>query len=568
MQALRVARGERPYLDFATGYGPLYFAIQGALVGLGGLPAVRWALVGVHGVAAAALFAATRRLVGGAGAALAVLVTVAFFLPVAPRQGAPLLIPYPSWWVEATALACLLLVDRRHGLPGVGRAGLAGAAAGMAFAMKPNSGLLLAAGCMAALVLGARPGAAYEAPEGDRPARAAGPLGTALLLLLAAGALALVMPPATTVLWWSLVPPALVLAALGRRDAVADSAVAPRAAALAGAFFAVAGPAYAPALLALGPAAFLRDALLVGAGVADVYASTFPVAALAAAAAGVLAFADRPRAALALGVTAVATAAAAAVAGAPGGVAAVRLAAERGLAAAVPLVLWGGLAAFRTRRDARLAAPLALAVLSGLQLYPRPDFLHLVSVAPVLLPLAAVLARDAAAAWGGTRAVRAVGAVAAAVALARLAPALGTATAIVGGHVETVRAGAVAFEVEPAGGPRLRALGAAVDAVATRTGPGARVATFPGCALVPFLAGRLGAGPHDYFFPGRPSRAEGAALAEAWRAAPPPVAVTCDAAGTDLAAAWAAYPELVALFAERYRPVHEGPPFTVSEARP
>src|SRR5262245_59670715 len=29
MQALRVARGERPYLDFATGYGPIQFAIQG-----------------------------------------------------------------------------------------------------------------------------------------------------------------------------------------------------------------------------------------------------------------------------------------------------------------------------------------------------------------------------------------------------------------------------------------------------------------------------------------------------------------------------------------------------------
>lgn len=106
-----------------------------------------------------------------------------------------------------------------------------------------------------------------------------------------------------------------------------------------------------------------------------------------------------------------------------------------------------------------------------------------------------------------------------------------------------------------------------MDAVAARTDEAARVATFPGCAVVPFLAGRLGAGPHDYFFPGRPTREEGAALAAQWRVSPPPVAVTCDAAGTDLAAAWRAYPELAALFAERYQPVVEAPPFVVYEAR-
>src|SRR5262245_57766510 len=87
MQALRAARGERPYVDFATGYGPLHFAIQGALVAAGGLEAVRLALVVVHAAAAAMLYAAARRLIGSAGAAVTVLVAVAFFLPVAQQQG-------------------------------------------------------------------------------------------------------------------------------------------------------------------------------------------------------------------------------------------------------------------------------------------------------------------------------------------------------------------------------------------------------------------------------------------------------------------------------------------------
>jgi hypothetical protein len=40
-QAARAAAGERPYLDFHTGYGPLYFAVQAALVRAGGLDALR-----------------------------------------------------------------------------------------------------------------------------------------------------------------------------------------------------------------------------------------------------------------------------------------------------------------------------------------------------------------------------------------------------------------------------------------------------------------------------------------------------------------------------------------------
>ena len=63
-QAWRVSRGQLPYVDFHTGYGPLYFWMQGALVSWAGLEAVRWMLVGLHAAAAMLVYLITRRLLG------------------------------------------------------------------------------------------------------------------------------------------------------------------------------------------------------------------------------------------------------------------------------------------------------------------------------------------------------------------------------------------------------------------------------------------------------------------------------------------------------------------------
>src|SRR5439155_1585351 len=105
VQALRAARGQVPYVDFHTGYGPLYFRLQAWLLAAGGWDAIRWALVAVQGAAGALLFVLARRLAGPALAWAAVALEVAFFLPVAPGRGAPFNAPYPAWYAGLAGVA-------------------------------------------------------------------------------------------------------------------------------------------------------------------------------------------------------------------------------------------------------------------------------------------------------------------------------------------------------------------------------------------------------------------------------------------------------------------------------
>jgi hypothetical protein len=129
--------------------------------------------------------------------------------------------------------------------------------------------------------------------------------------------------------------------------------------------------------------------------------------------------------------------------------------------------------------------------------------------------------------------------------------------------MEEVSIGSTRLVIDAAGREPLAALAAAADAVRAATAPAERILAFPACGIVPFFAARLPAGPHDYFFPGRPERAEAAALAARLATAPPPVAVTCTAADTPLAAAWTYYPEMVALLSSRYRQTLARPPYAV-----
>lgn len=547
MQAWRVAHGQQLHADFDSGFGALYFALQSRLVTLGGLAAVRWALVATQAASAGLVFVLARRLAGTAGAWVAVAVLVAFFLPVSPGQGAPFLMPYPAWYVSVLfLLAAVVLGDPRR--VSTGRAFAIGALAGVAFALKPNGGLLLAAAAATALAVGR---------GGTRP--------VAIVSLLAGAMVVALFGARVLPLGFALLGVLLGLALQAERRVVPS--VVPLVALVAGGI-AVGGALQLAPLMALGPQRYASEVLLIGAGVADVFRAPYPLGAVVGVTAGALACVVPSRGgAVAVGALGLTVVAAVSLAGGPGGVAGVRLAAEALAFCGVMLAVAAGMRAVR-RGAYGLIAPVAWAAFIVAQLHPRPDFVHLLEVGPVVLPLAA---------WAWRRVViavvlprRARTAVAVGLPLlvcaGRVATLVPVMSAVVRGDAEVVTAGASTLvSTSPV---VMRGLSSVVAAVQARTAPADEVLAFPACALVPFLADRAPAGPFDYFFPGRPTRDEVAALVERLTAKPPRVAVTCTASGTDLAGAWHVYPEMAAFLAGRYRPVLDAPPFTLLEVRP
>jgi len=550
-QAARAAAGERPYIDFHTGYGPLYFALEAALVRAGGLAELRAALAVVHGVTAALAFAVARALGGTALAVAAVALQVAFFLPVAPATGAPFNVPYPGWYAGLGGVAVALLV-----LDGarLGRLALAGAIAGAVFAVKPNSGALLAAGAAAASVLA-------EAEAGAAGSRV---VAATVLVLAVLVVVMLVAPTGASGIALVLVAPVIALAWRSRDRLARDAAAAPRLAALGGGFVVVGTIALGPTIAALGATGFAQDVLHLGTGVADLFLLPIGWPAVAATLVGLTTLAiGSPRAGVIAGVVLLAAVLAGAAWDGPRALAAARLGAERASMALVPLALLGGIAL--SARDARLARVVAVAVLGAPQLYPRPDFDHLMPLAPLILPLAMLVWRAALERLGvsAERAVAACVGIALALAAGRFLPTGRVLVALAGGRAEAVALpDGGSLVALPEGLERLRNIAAAAHAVAASTRPDERVLAFPACAAVPVLGGRLPAGPHDYFYPGRPTRSEVAALVARLEVALPPMAVTCDAPGR-LGQAWESYPELVELLERRYRAVLERPPVIV-----
>ena len=558
-QALRVAQGQVPYVDFQTGYGPLYFRLEALLHDAGGMAAIRAALVLVHAASGALVYALTRRVAGSALAAAAVCLQIAFLLPIAPAKGAPFNVPYPSWYTGVAALGTALLVRAGRGGPRPLGAFAAGLLAGMAFAMKPNSGLLLAAGAAVAIVLGGP-------PHGR-----AGVVGWAVLVLAVVAPTLLVAPTGLTVAAVVLVPPMVGCATLGGSRGASDRHVVPRLLLLAVGFFFVAMLWYAPPLAVLGRERFLREAMQVGAGMAGVYGSPLPPIAALAALIGLFAYVAAGRRAVRWSAAAAAAVVALAVAMGAAGEAsagtALRRGAEDGAFALLPVVLWGAIGALHADGPVELVAPTALAAAGALQLYPRADFLHLLSVGPLLLPIGLWLWRRAAemVAAAPRAGLLAVG-VPLALAAVRFVPAAGVLGEVATGRVEHVAFGGEdELVIAPDGAPALRSLGAAVAAVRERTSPDETVITFPACAIVPALAERLPAGSYDYFFPGLLDRGEAAVQALQLASAAPHLAVTCSAGGTDLARAWDSYPEFAGFIAARYKPLLVLPPFVVHE---
>ena len=575
-QILRTFRGERPYLDFHTGYTPAVFYLNAWLFdvfGVSVLP-IRVVLALVNALAVMLTFRLALRLAPVAESALAAL-TYAIFMPFFQGQFASFNIPYPAWYAMAawlgTQLASVKAVENGS------RAWLvaSGALAGVAFSFKPNTGVLALGAAVLAQLLAS--------------AQIRGVVGRLLeiaILVLAALAVAAVLTfDVITPQFALLGGPLLALLAGGvwmrvkHRPPGAERGIgaglADAGAILLG--FAVVNVVWLAYFLPrLGLGRFAQEVLLLGAGVERIYLLYFPrpsawgVAVLLLLAG--LVVLPRLLARSVLGLRGLAILGAVVVVAGTVALGQFGLAPE-GLGISIimqlevlsfhliPIVLWGATLAvlWRLRTVTRLAGgelPLALgttivnlvfALLLFLQLYPRIDFMHVVISMPSALVIAAgCLARferwwveelggllrwdedQARRALRWTRLAACLPIVAAlavrtlpfADARIRLTPdvALRGTTSLA--HT------AMPVVVEEDRDRDLSELRAVADFVEQATGPDEPIFTFPALAMVSFLTNRHTPVPHDYFFTGRPSHADEAAMVASIEAAKPPLLVT------------------------------------------
>ncbi len=523
-QIERVASGARPYVDFETGYTPLYFAFEAWLFDLGGgtIVAIRTFGVILQAVLVGGLFASVRAWAGPQLASAVAALFVAFFLPVSLRTGAPFNIPYPGWLAAPAALAVQVMVSRVSARR-IRRRDLvlfaSGALAGVAFSVKPNSGLLVLAGAALAL----SPSWSPRRPL-DRLLSAALRLGAvvATAVLLAPGfgygyAIALLVPVA--------------LAAWRTAPAFEDGDAALRQlGALAAGFVVVVGTWLVPLARRIGTEGVLRQVLLLDGSVVDAYLLAFEPPALptvALALGAVVAWTVRGRGRL-LPFVLVTTGVVVALLG---GALGARLAAENVLLWLGPIVLVLGLIdGAALARWPRERAALAFLAVYSLQLFPRPDSIHVAMGGAPLALGAALVWRRYERAW--REATGGPGAVAWAALFAALVLAVGRAAPAwiprVSEGAETLALGARApVEVVARHTSHYDRAAKLVTEVGARSRPGEAVFGFPDIAGIGFLAARPQPYYYLYFVPGRPGRAgEARAIARLEEVAPP-VAITC-----------------------------------------
>jgi HEAT repeat protein len=537
-QIARTHAGQIPYIDFHTGYTPGLFYLNAWLFDAFGVNviALRIGLALVNAAAAALLFALTRHVAPTAWALVATLVYVAF-LPFFGGEFASFNIPYPSWYVTLLWLASTLLLVRYRDTGRWPWLLLAGVAAGGCFCFKPNGGAFaLAAAGLGILVL--RSGESLAVQRLAAAACAAFGLAVAALF----GFSLLSFETAIFTLPW------LALGVgLARRPLAGDARVFAR---VLGELTVISVGFALPTLpwliwlkLKMPTGEFLREVLLIGGDVQQVYAIPYPlpewwalVLAVGLVAVGVVPQAlgrglgsRRGIAWSAAIVGAVVAVAFALFARMPEGLAlSIIWQLENAAFYLVPLAL-GAAVWWLVRVPGAAAAAPALVIVSGLamleQMNPRPDFMHLVMGVPAGVAVVAFVGARVAAAWRG------VGGLGRAVSVALLAVPLVVGTLRVGSNLgrpvgmDRVT-GTVAFGVEASVGQDLTALARVVDFVSARTQADEPVFGFPAMAAVNFLSGRPNPVRHDYFFPGRPARAEEARVVAELAAVRPAYVVT------------------------------------------
>lgn len=575
-QILRTHRGERPYLDFHTGYTPAVFYLNAWLFdvfGVSVLP-IRVVLAGVNALAVMLTFRLALRVAPVAEAALAA-ATYAVFMPFFQGQFASFNIPYPAWYAIAAWMATQLASVKAVETQRRGWLVAAGALAGLAFSFKPNTGVLALGAAVLAQMLAS--------------AQIRGLAGRALEIAI----LVIAMVAVTATLTFDVITPqfallggpllALLLGGIWmratHRPPGAERSFAAGvldAAALLGGFVVVCVAWLAYFLPKLGIARFAEEVLLLGAGVERIYLLYYPrpsewgVAMLCLLV--LLAVLPRLITRGVVGMRSVLGLGLLLVVGGAVALAQFGLAPE-GLGISIlmqlevlsfhliPLLLWVATLAvlwrLRTLDRAESGAlpvsfgvvvvSLVYALLLFLQLYPRIDFMHVVISMPSALVIAAgALARFARwwtselstrFAWSEEEARRALGWARVVVCLPIVAALAVRALPFVDARVRVtpdlawrgttaLAQGAMPVVLEEDRDRELRELGAVAAFVQQATTPEQPIFVFPALAMVPFLTDRKTPVPHDYFFTGRPSHADEAAMVAAIEQAKAPLVVT------------------------------------------
>jgi HEAT repeat protein len=141
-QMFATYRGKLPYVDFSTGYTPLYFYWHAALFWLFGVDAL-WTRICVAFANTLSLYFLYRiatRLVKPALALLAPLLFVGSLLAY-PGDFCTFNAPYPAWYNIVLWLGSIAAVGTHMDRARPSRLALAGLLAGISFSVKPNIGL-------------------------------------------------------------------------------------------------------------------------------------------------------------------------------------------------------------------------------------------------------------------------------------------------------------------------------------------------------------------------------------------------------------------------------------------
>ncbi|MFN2375056.1 MAG: glycosyltransferase family 39 protein [Candidatus Binatia bacterium] len=557
----RVMRGQSPYVDFHTGYTPGFFAFGSAVFSVFGpsATAMRAVLAVMNALSAAGMAELTRRVAGNWLAPVPPLLWLAF-MPVYVGEFAAFNIPYPTWPVTLAWVGIALAMSSWITRPRAVLLVVAGAAAALAMWMRPNSGAFALAAITWIVVAGA--------PRRSTLDRAAAGVAAGFMLAgvwYAFGFLVMGMDALVHLV------PALAMAVLcvgslasrlARGGASSDGAGTTASLALLATAFLLPTLAWAlPLLGTLGLDKFLYEVFLVGADYQSLYYAPHPrpelyallvVAAMLAIAVGgrlVRSGIARP---LPLLVAVAVIGGAVKLMALAGGIA------PEGLLHSITLQLENssfwlaavanfGIVAWllRVRGDelAASAEARSLVVLSVLgmamylQMFPRSDFMHQISAVPLLAVAACGLLQRVASwwavgawpsSWNGRLLVRGGVQVAAAsvLVLGFVEKAAGPLEAQSCAAPSKLISPRLAVRVEGPAGDELEAVAAMVALLRANTDEGEALWSFPATSGLLFAAGRTNVAPHDYWYPGRPDRAEEARVLGALREKKPRLIVT------------------------------------------